>query len=272
MCSIFGISFLNGHRLRNSVSAIGTISRLFIEAQTGGRRAAGLSIMRAETAHVMRRPMSGGDLVKTDEYLKFMTRNLELDESTGEENPVISVIGHCRFPTKGDASNNLNNHPIIFKHIIGVHNGVITNDDALFKEFNTCFDRQAEVDTEIIFALISHFTGEKGLPKRTSVAIQKASAYLKGGYACALQNSRQPYHLHLFRRYNPIRVLVYPKLGVVLFATREHFIQDAFEEFLGEDECGTPSEIEMVDGTGLTLNLHDRTYQSFSLERTESFN
>ncbi|MDX1314403.1 MAG: hypothetical protein R3356_02775, partial [Eudoraea sp.] len=147
MCSIFGIGFLRGHKFRNKSTVTGVVSRLFKEAESGGRKAAGVSIMNEKSVNVLRRPMSGSQLVGTEEYLGFMQERLEF-EKAGRY--TMSIIGHCRWPTQGSPSNNLNNHPLVIDNIIGVHNGVITNDYNLFKEFRT-LKRLAEVDTEIIF-------------------------------------------------------------------------------------------------------------------------
>lgn len=56
-----------------------------------------------------------------------------------------------RWQTRGDASNNLNNHPINTKYTIGTHNGTITNADYLFWRYG--LPREAEVDSEVIFQI-----------------------------------------------------------------------------------------------------------------------
>lgn len=65
-----------------------------------------------------------------------------------------TAILHTRWATQGDPENNDNNHPIIVGDTVGVHNGVISNDDELFAANG--WDRIAEVDSEAIFQLIEH--------------------------------------------------------------------------------------------------------------------
>lgn len=256
MCSIFGIGFFRNHRLEDEHLLIGIVSRLFREAEAGGRDAAGLSIMREKSVHILRRPLSGSQLVATDEYLNFMRENIKLKEPG---NRVMSIIGHCRLPTQGRPENNLNNHPQVINNIIGVHNGIIVNDRELFESFEKVIVRKAEVDTEIIFQLISYFS--RGLISKTVDAIQKAAPYLAGGFACGMQNIKHPYNLYIFRHSNPAKILCYNKMGLVLFATREHYITSAFEEFVDVKEASEP--IDLLDNQGIVFNLWNHTSCTF---------
>lgn len=256
MCSIFGVGLYNGHRMHSESTLTGIMSRLFKAAEVGGKRAAGLSIMREKTAHVLRRPLSGSQLVSTEEYLDFMEDNLDLAD---KENRVMSIIGHCRFPTKGSEDVNENNHPQVVGSMIGVHNGHITNDDELFEKFSKVLTRQAEVDTEIIFQLINHFNNP---PKAKTIdSINTAAPYLNGSYACAMQNRKHPYNLYLFRHSNPIKIRYFPQLGLVFFATRMHFIENALCSFL--DESGEHDDLELVQNQGSVFNLHARAQCKF---------
>ena len=61
---------------------------------------------------------------------------------------------HVRDYTKGHPSLAANNHPVRHGSVVGIHNGIIRNDDALFAEHG--FRRAEEemtVDSEVIFAL-----------------------------------------------------------------------------------------------------------------------
>lgn len=261
MCSIFGIGLFKDHELKDDSALASIIDRLFRNAVVGGWQAAGLSIMREKSVHVLRRPFSATKLVESKEYKDFMCDNITLES---KNNKVLSIIGHCRWPTKGSVNNNLNNHPIITDNIIGIHNGVISNDDSLFESFNGIIDREAEVDTEIIFQLVKHFNKSAGV--KTIEAIKKTAPYLKGSYACAVQNTRHPYALHLFRHSNPIKILYYAEGGVVFFATREHFITEALDEspYPYPEYFGTTGEpIELVDNQGIGFNLWEKTMCKF---------
>jgi glucosamine 6-phosphate synthetase-like amidotransferase/phosphosugar isomerase protein len=256
MCSIFGIGLFRGHRLEDNDTLIGAISRLFKAAEAGGNRASGLSIMRENKAYVLRRPLAASDLVQTEEYLDFMSDHIDLNTKV---NPLMSIIGHCRLNTQGHPSNNLNNHPQVCGHMIGVHNGHIGNNHELFESFEKVITRQAEVDTEIIFQLINHFG--KPAKAKTIDAIKKSTPYLRGSFACGMQNTRHPYNLYLFRHGNPINILYYAKMGIVIFATRSYYIEKAWEEWADVDGVGEP--IDLLTDHGVAFNLWNRTLCKF---------
>jgi len=64
------------------------------------------------------------------------------------------VLVHVRDYTKGHPSLNSNNHPVRHGSVVGIHNGIIKNDEEIFEKYG--FQRgEAEmtVDSEAIFAL-----------------------------------------------------------------------------------------------------------------------
>lgn len=268
MCSIFGIGFFKGHEFKDNPTITGVVSRLFKAAEVRGRKAAGLSIMRERQTHVLRRPLSGSELVSTKEYLDFMQEGLRKNKVGENNNRVMSIIGHCRYPTQGSELEILNNHPQVIDNIIGVHNGVITNDHALFAKFEQVITRKAQVDTEIIFQLIKHFNNESK-ETHTIEAIKEASKYLVGSYTCGLQNTNHPYNLYLFRKHNPLSVIYYPKIKVLFFASNETFIRDAYDDFVNSTMSTQSKEIEVANYTGMAFNLWNHTKSGFKLKQTD---
>lgn len=262
MCCIFGIGLLKDHKLKSSDSLIGMVSVLLREAEIGGRMASGVALMHEKKAKVLRRALSGSQMASSYEYLAFMADHVKIGKDTEPENQLQSIIGHCRLPTQGSPSNHYNNHPILTDHIVGVHNGVISNDHELFEDFKKSFARIAEVDTEIIFQLIDYFSGKKQWSS-TVDAIQKTTPYLQGYYACAALNSKSTRNLYLFKHGAPIRILYYPKVKVLFFATREHFIETAVSK--AEEDMGKSIEIDLLDDRGIAFNLYNSTMHKFRI-------
>ena len=65
------------------------------------------------------------------------------------------VLLHTRDHTKGHPAIEANNHPVRHGRVVGVHNGVIANDDELFARYG--LERHEDgmtVDSEAIFALM----------------------------------------------------------------------------------------------------------------------
>ncbi|HEY7380199.1 MAG TPA: hypothetical protein VH572_03240 [Gaiella sp.] len=87
-----------------------------------------------------------------------------LDEVSLPEDTTQALI-HVRDYTKGHPSIEANNHPIRHGSVVGVHNGVIRNDDELFDRYG--WERQEPemtVDSEIIFAMAeAHGSDAKAL-------------------------------------------------------------------------------------------------------------
>jgi glutamine phosphoribosylpyrophosphate amidotransferase len=64
---------------------------------------------------------------------------------------------HVRDYTKGHPEIQANNHPIRHGSVVGIHNGVIENDDALLAHYGLeRAEPQMTVDSEAIFALMEH--------------------------------------------------------------------------------------------------------------------
>lgn len=262
MCSIFGMGFFQNHTLDDTTTIKSIMGTLLKEAEVNGRSASGVAVMKSHSAEVIRRPLSGSTLAKDEDYLNFADKHMGVGKDEAPNDHLISIIGHCRMPTKGSPENNYNNHPIVAENIVGVHNGVINNDDELFNKFRKNITRIARVDTEIIFQLVSHFTRRFG-SNQTIKSIKETAEHIKGGYACALLNIDSPYNLFLFRSGPQIRILYYPTVKVILFATRENFILTAVKPF--EDYLGDSVEIDMISDMGVTFNLFSKTMSKFKL-------
>jgi len=91
------------------------------------------------------------------------------------------LLVHVRDYTKGHPSLTANNHPIRHGSVVGVHNGIIDNDDQLFAQHGIPrAEPEMTVDSEIIFALAERSRG------RTAAALQElygslATAWLDEG-------------------------------------------------------------------------------------------
>src|SRR5438270_167184 len=67
------------------------------------------------------------------------------------------LLVHVRDYTKGHPSIPANNHPVRHGPVVGIHNGIILNDDELLAEFPCArSEPRMTVDSEAIFALAAH--------------------------------------------------------------------------------------------------------------------
>lgn len=101
------------------------------------------------------------------------------------------ILLHVRDHTKGRPSLLANNHPIRHGHIVGVHNGRIENDEAIFAALGCGrAEHGMTVDSEAIFALLNW------LP-----SMQDALARLRGAFSIGWYDERRPGHIFLARGY-----------------------------------------------------------------------
>src|SRR5260221_9549501 len=67
------------------------------------------------------------------------------------------LLVHVRDYTKGHPSIPANNHPVRHGPVVGIHNGIIVNDDEILCEFDCArAEPRMTVDTEAIMALAAH--------------------------------------------------------------------------------------------------------------------
>jgi glucosamine 6-phosphate synthetase-like amidotransferase/phosphosugar isomerase protein len=99
------------------------------------------------------------------------------------------VLIHVRDYTKGHPSIPANNHPVRHGPVVGIHNGIIVNDDEILDSFECArAEPRMSVDTEAILALAAH-----------SRADARAFDDLRGSMATAWFDERAPDVLYLAR-------------------------------------------------------------------------
>jgi len=157
------------------------------------------------------------------------------------------VIAHTRLATKGSPADNANNHPICAGPVVGVHNGMLRNDDALFRVLG--LRRDGEVDSEAIVRLVEFFCPER----ITAWGLWKALDLVEGSYAVALVHARQPGELWLARGTRPLAAAWDPERETFWFASEARFLTGAYEEALGG--VGLLAVWEVPEGAGLRVRL-----------------
>jgi asparagine synthetase B (glutamine-hydrolysing) len=91
--------------------------------------------------------------------------------------------------TKGHPDIDANNHPIRHGSVVGVHNGIVENDDALFARYDIPRALpEMTVDSEAIFALMEHREHDP-----------RALSELRGAMAAAWLDDRDDSTLYLAR-------------------------------------------------------------------------
>ncbi|MDQ2969492.1 MAG: hypothetical protein M3R37_14415 [Actinomycetota bacterium] len=124
------------------------------------------------------------------------------------------VLVHVRDYTKGHPRIAANNHPIRHGPVVGVHNGIIFNDDDLLENHDCArMEPGMTVDSEAIFALAAHSDADPASFER-----------LRGSMATAWLDERHPNTVFLARGVGR-PLWVGSRRGAAFFASTERALE-----------------------------------------------
>ena len=170
MCGIAGYSLTRSSRLDRTLAA----QALLAGIAERGADAVGYAHRAAGERVVVHKQRSGASAL--------------LDQ-VGIPQQATEVLVHVRDYTKGHPTIAANNHPIRHGAVVGIHNGIIVNDDELLADHGCArVEPGMSVDSEAIFALAAH-----------SRADPRALEALRGSMATAWLDEREPSTLYLAR-------------------------------------------------------------------------
>src|ERR1051325_6846715 len=119
--------------------------------------------------------------------VKQRTPARQLLERIGGPDSAPELLVHGRDYTKGHPSIAANNHPVRHGPVVGIHNGIILNDDDLLAPFSCArSEPRMTVDSEAIFAIAAHSRNDP-----------RALERLRGAMATAWVDEREPTLLYL---------------------------------------------------------------------------
>lgn len=208
MCGIFGY-ISKGNVPQEAHEAV---TKMFVATQARGRDASGFAYLdESDKLQYHKAPVTATELVNSDEF-----------KSLSNHMPRM-LIGHCRLKTQGNVKDNVNNHPIVDRKFgwAVIHNGVIQNDDELFKKYK--MKRDGEVDSEVILRLFQKNMLEDIKVKPMS-AIKKTVSEISGSLTFGLIGEECPNTLYLYKASNPLVLVYVEKWGMIFFGSKEEFI------------------------------------------------
>src|SRR6185295_8380109 len=176
MCGIFGGVFGKGSALRRAARLEACAERLFLLSESRGKEAAGFAIANQGQLVTYKAPVSARSMIRSPAYRHQLRRTAKSQRAHG-----IAFIGHSRLVTDGGRELNRNNQPVLTGGVVGVHNGIVVNHAALWRQHGR-LRRQLEVDSEIIFALLGDRLSAGQTPVR---AAQSVYAELQGNASVA---------------------------------------------------------------------------------------
>jgi glucosamine 6-phosphate synthetase-like amidotransferase/phosphosugar isomerase protein len=114
--------------------------------------------------------------------VKQRTPASQLLERVSVPDAANQLLVHVRDYTKGHPSISANNHPVRHGPVVGIHNGIILNDDELLAPHSCArAEPRMTVDSEAIFALTAHSRNDAHALER-----------LRGAMATSWVDEREP--------------------------------------------------------------------------------
>jgi len=263
MCGIFGIANYSERKL--SILREQDLSKLAInlleESEIRGLDASGICILSDDSIGMFKDKVKGSEIKNLSPF-KFLLEEISIGKK------FKSLIGHTRSQTKGPSEFNENNHPIIANRTIGIHNGIINNDDYLFNKYKNKIEREGEVDSEIIFRLIDMYISDG---KSIVDAVKETTKEILGSYACAFINLDYPNYLTIFKglAYPSVYVYTYDIEKVLIFASSKLILDSATRDLELLDQKSIKHikhKFELGTNEGIRINLDTGKIFKFDVE------
>ncbi len=260
MCGIFGIIVRPPTRI--AVDALRrSVRDLFLLSESRGKEAAGLAILLPDTIRVLKRPQPASEFIRTRAYERVFGDALRAAASaSGELALPLAVIGHSRLVTTGDEELHENNQPVITRHSVGVHNGIICNHERIWQT-HIAEPRQAEVDTEALLRLI-----ELHMERGASMiaAARQAFSAVKGTASIAALSAARDAVL-LATNNGSLYVICDEAAGAILFASERVILEQLLRKSALRGRLSASSIRHFQAGDGLLVRPSDLSSYPFSL-------
>ena len=183
MCGIFGL--LIGENLKlSSKEIMQIVNGMFKLSESRGKEASGLALRFKESVYVLKEPITSSRLVKTDRYKDLFNHTLKTEGyDFGQLQAPILILGHSRLQTNGQSEINTNNQPVVKDGAVGIHNGIIVNDDKLWESFPN-IKKKYDVDTEVFLSLLQMFRAQG---KSIVEAVRLVFEHIEGSASVAVE-------------------------------------------------------------------------------------
>lgn len=181
MCGVFGFVVPVD---RNCPSALveKAVSHLARAAESRGKDSSGL-VLQHTGQNKMRVFKGNLRITKLLDSPEVVGAFREVAKGAGSSQAgTIVAMGHSRLVTNGSQLQDDNNQPVLKDGVIAIHNGIITNDDAIWAR-HPALAREYEIDTEALVALVA-----EGLRLGCTIAqaVSRASQELVGTFSIAM--------------------------------------------------------------------------------------
>jgi len=260
MCGIFGILVKRNSKLSSS-DIENLINDLFELSESRGKEASGVIIKSSNKLQVFKNAVPSSELIKSNEFINILDSSIRkwiCEETTNQE--ILAILGHSRLVTNGRSELNSNNQPVIKDEIVGIHNGIIVNDDALWNKYPN-LKKNYDVDTEVLLSLLQGFHKND---QTLTEAVRSTYQELEGSASIALA----------FKKINSILLatntgslyIIQSVCGsIILFASEKYTLKQIVNKSYLRDIFNLDAVNQIHPGTGKLISLSTLTILPFNL-------
>ena len=238
MCGLAGIVI--GRREKRRVKDIeaftDTFTRMLLLSEHRGPHATGVAwVKRDGSMQVAKEPLPARQFVQSGAYLDWLL---------GIDRQVTYLMGHTRWPSRGSARNDAENHPICCAPpILLTHNGTISDHTRHYTRLR--LPRITQVDSELLARIAQRHTAAEGVDLE---AVLADLVPLDGSMSLALVATTRPEEIILLKGNMPLEVRIQPRTRVLLYASEARILDRAIADETGWETC------PLTYGEGLVIN------------------
>lgn len=229
MCGIFGI--FTSQATASSLPQLQTlIEALYNLSESRGKESAGLHVLLSQKSHAWtaKSAQSASRFIRSVSYKKIHTVVSQRVAATPQP---LAMLAHSRLVTNGSAAQSRNNQPVRTEDVTVIHNGIIVNVDALWQSHPE-LTRTAEVDTEVLSALLANALKEGNTPQQ---ATAKLYSQIKGAASIAYVHDRSDFAV-LATNTGDLYYAQDAASGLLVFASERYIL----EQGLGSAKLSMP--------------------------------
>jgi glucosamine 6-phosphate synthetase-like amidotransferase/phosphosugar isomerase protein len=253
MCGIFGV-ITSKQSIYSKEFLAKSLKQLALLSETRGKDSSGLCTYNGAKNRI--EVLKGPIPIKQLFNKKAIKNVVSTAFSKGES--AKYAFGHARLVTNGTQLDDANNQPVIKDGVVGVHNGIIVNVEELWAD-NANINRENEIDTEVMLALIRYeINQKKSLEQAVSDSINK----VRGTVATALVF--EDLNQFVIAKNNGSLYTLHNNKDFVIFAS-ERFILSEFEKKINLSQIGNYKIQQIKSNNGLMIDLDKFSIKDFSL-------
>lgn len=248
MCGQLGIIFGTKRRRQEEIDHLTDIfTDLLLLSEKRGPHATGIAWLNRDGEHgLYKQPVPAQEFVEDRRYRRVIS---------GVGNKTTILMGHTRWQTRGDAQNNLNNHPIKTKFTVGTHNGTISNADRLFRQYK--LPRVAEVDSEVIFRIADSVLCQSNIDTNRLAA---KLSFCRGQMSAVMASKTDPGTIIAIKGNKPLELRYHKRYRALMYASEGEFLDMVLSDPAWVDIPVEPLSMLIIpcnDLLGLTLRPMD---------------